>query len=194
MCQSKAQGGRRCPSCQTRYPKKAILKIEKQLKIPQTEHREDILRQHLFNHYSKIDSVNEEVELRNHTQEISKYAQQPDGGATFNSKKKTLIKRGFAYSPYPEYSKAIPADKLTDKDISDYLEEHNEILAQDGHNLGVWHDPETGIVYLDISVVSTNIKQARKECKEKDQLAFFDMQTFSSVVVDRNATSGQLKT
>ena len=34
-------------------------------------------------------------------------------------------------------------------------------------------------------------KEARKECEDNDQIAYFDLQDFSSVTVNQNATSGQ---
>ena len=34
-------------------------------------------------------------------------------------------------------------------------------------------------------------KEARTQCEEKDQIAYFDLQDFSSVTVNQNATSGQ---
>ena len=45
--------------------------------------------------------------------------------------------------------------------------------------------------YLDISINTQDAKVAREQCKQKDQIAYFDLQDFSSVEVDANATSGQ---
>lgn len=116
--------------------------------------------------------------------------QEPDGGATLNTRTREYVSHGFAYSPYPEHSKSVHISEIEHKDIYDYVEDNKEILSQEGHNLGVWHDPETGNVYLDISVVSDDAKEARNGCEDNDQIAFFDMQTFTSVDVDRKATSG----
>ena len=34
-------------------------------------------------------------------------------------------------------------------------------------------------------------KEARKQCEDNDQIAYFDLQDFTSVTVNQNATSGQ---
>lgn len=117
----------------------------------------------------------------------------PDGGATFNPTLSTIPTSGFCYSPYPELSKTIQVDNPVQlkKDLDNYLKENKEILSKDNHYIGIWNDPETGIVYLDISVNSMDSKESRKACENKDQIAYFDLQSFESVTVNKNATSGQ---
>ena len=115
---------------------------------------------------------------------------EPDSGATVDMLKGTSVDSGFAYSPYPERSKGVHVSELTGDDINNYVQQNMDILSQEGNYLGVWHDPSDGTVYLDISVVSDDAYQARKGCEDNDQIAFFDMQTFESVTVNSQATSG----
>lgn len=117
---------------------------------------------------------------------------EPDSGATVDVIGKKFIRSGFAYSPYPERSKKIDnyAD-LRPSNLTSFLEENKDILSEEGNYLGLWHDPDTGAVYIDISVVNDDAKKARRECWEKDQLAFFDLQHLNSVTVNPHAKSGQ---
>lgn len=124
--------------------------------------------------------------------EVLADVRKPDGGATINvnTGEKPLV--GFCYSPYPERSKVFEnANDMTAKDFAQYYRDNEDLLSQEGNYTGVWNDPETGKVYLDVSVVSESAHKAREECFKKDQIAFFDLQDFTSVTVDRNAMSGQ---
>lgn len=201
MCQSKAQGGRRCISCFTRYDRKQIEKFDKLIESA-GESRSlpsyDKFRQKILDHTRKMKGTlarhnNVEVEQKLEHKGLVDLAKVPDGGATFNVGRKVLITEGFAYSPYPELSRVVNSKDLTEDNISEYFYEMKQKLTEDGHCLGLWHDPNTGLVYLDVSVVTNSVRQAREECKNTDQIAFFDMQRFESVTVDRNATSGQKK-
>jgi len=73
----------------------------------------------------------------------------------------------------------------------DYIKENKELLSKKNHYVGLWNDPETNIIYMDVSVHSMNATTAREQCEQKDQIAYFDLQTGESVTVNQNATSGQ---
>ena len=123
----------------------------------------------------------------------------PDSGATLSMKDQyTAIvpTTGFCASPYPQHSRVFESSKDVDIGaISDYLAEIDEkdenIFSDDETYLGLWNDPETGKVYLDISKRYHTAKEAREACENNDQIAYFDLQVFQSVDVDRNAKSGQ---
>ena len=128
------------------------------------------------------------------TRDVLKTVNQPDGGATFNPLNNKTPSSGFCYSPYPEVSKTVKfsEDLAENKNILlNYLKENKELLEKENHYIGLWNDPETGIIYMDVSVHSMNAKEVRIGCEEKDQIAYFDLQTFESVTVNQNATSGQ---
>lgn len=117
--------------------------------------------------------------------------QEPDSGATVDLIGSKYITSGFAHSPYPERSQPVHIADMRPSHLQDYLEKNADVLRVDGNYLGLWHDPGTGIVYMDISVVEEDARVAREECEQNDQIAFFDLQHGNSVEVDRNATSGQ---
>lgn len=117
-----------------------------------------------------------------------------DGGSTFNPYTNESPQAGFCYSPYPERSKEFNSiDELSISTYNNYLEDNSDLLSKDNHYIGTWNDPATGKIYLDISVNTLDAKEARQQCKDKDQIAYFDLQDFNSVTVDQNATSGQGK-
>lgn len=124
---------------------------------------------------------------------------EPDSGATFalnnDGYKVNVPQVGFCASPYPEYSKVYnDISELNMSSILDYMseiEEKTNVLNEKDTFLGLWNDPSSGKIYLDISKRYETAKEARISCENHDQIAYFDLQTFESVDVDRNATSGQ---
>lgn len=120
---------------------------------------------------------------------------EPDGGATFNMNG-TSPTTGFCASPYPEHSKVFEsADEVTPASLAKYVNEVNEadpnVLSGSNSYLGLWNDPDTGKIYLDVSKHYKTAEEARVACEENDQIAFFDLNRFESVTVDPNAKSGQ---
>lgn len=115
---------------------------------------------------------------------------EPGSGMTADMISGTSVEHGFPYSPYPERSVAVHYKDITAQDLDNYVENNRDILSEPGNFLGLWHDPDSGLVYIDISVVTDDASKAREECLEKDQLAFFDLQTFQTVTVNEDATSG----
>lgn len=87
---------------------------------------------------------------------------------------------------------ALPAGTDTDRStLSSYAKKNIDLMDKPDHYVGLWNDPATGIVYLDISVNTMSAEEAQKDCKGHDQIAFFDLQDYNSVTVNPNATSGQ---
>lgn len=135
----------------------------------------------------------EEISLKNLFANIKT----PDGGATVSLKdyKVTSPTVGFCASPYPQYSKVFDDAKDINYDVlMDYIDEVNNdsgLFDKEETYLGLWNDPKTGKVYLDVSERYETADEARIACENNDQIAYFDLQLFESVDVDRKATSGQ---
>ena len=122
----------------------------------------------------------------------------PDGGATVSIQNSKVISpiTGFCASPYPQYSKVFDnAEDVNYNALLDYIDNVNKqgdnLFEENDTYLGLWNDPETGKVYLDVSKRYPSAQEARIACEENDQIAYFDLQLFESVDVDRQATSGQ---
>ena len=114
------------------------------------------------------------------------------GGFTFSTEKKTTPLTGFIVSPYPKRSKMIPAGQpVRASDIKGYMDDNADLLSDEKNHLGGWRDPETGNVFLDVSIRVEDAKEARQLCLENDQIAFYDAQCGKEVDVNRDATSGQ---
>lgn len=134
--------------------------------------------------------------------EVLKDLREPDSGATLsanrNSTKAKIPIVGFCASPYPEYSVVFdnPEDVTLDSllDFEERINKKNEgIFSQEDVYIGLWNDPATGKIYLDVSKRYNTAEEARIACEQNDQIAYFDLQTFESVDVNREATSGQAK-
>ena len=115
----------------------------------------------------------------------------PDGGFTYNATDNSEPSRGFAVSPYPDRSKVFAAASLSEDDLTGYIVKNWDLLQQPGHHLGAWHDPKTGKIFLDISVVKNSAKAAKALALKRDQIAYFDLGKGVSVDVNRQAKSGQ---
>lgn len=136
--------------------------------------------------------LNGDTEATSNLSQAVADASQPDGGGTIRVADGAVPTTGFCYSPYPERSKVFAsASDLTVASLMQYAKDNEDLLSQQGNYVGLWNDPEDGKVYLDVSVVTQEASEARVACKEHDQIAFFDLQDFTSVTVDQTATSGQ---
>ncbi len=114
----------------------------------------------------------------------------PDGGFTYQPIKGVERKTGFALSPFPGRSRAIAAKDIKPQDIAQYVIDNEDAFADSNNHLGLWHDPDSGMVFLDVSVVVKTAKEADTLSRKYDQKAYFDFSTLKSVVVDANAKSG----
>ncbi len=114
----------------------------------------------------------------------------PDGGFTYQPVTDEQPKTGYALSPYPERSFAKSASELSLDDIADYVEKNADLLVESEHFLGAWHDPASGKVFLDVSIVTQDEGRAGTLAREKDQIAYFDLGKMQSVTVNADATSG----
>jgi len=113
-----------------------------------------------------------------------------DGGFTYNPLSGEEAVKGYAVSPYPERSFAMDAKSITPDHIDEYVQKNLDQMTQPNHFIGAWHDPSTGKAFLDVSVRVDTPEEARKLALAHDQKAYFDFQTFKSVEVNANATSG----
>lgn len=111
----------------------------------------------------------------------------PDGGFTRHADTGREETIGFFVSPYPEREQAIPVQDLRPVHLLRFAKANADLFAQEGHYLGAWHDPETAIVSLDVSVKATSAEQARSLAEQHQQVAFYDAQMGSSVEVSTTA-------
>ena len=115
---------------------------------------------------------------------------EPDGGFTYNPLNDEEAVKGYAVSPYPDRSAAFDAKSITPDDVDEYVQKNLDQMSQPNHFIGAWHDPTTGKAFLDVSVVVKTPEEAHALALKHDQKAYFDFQTFKSVEVNPDATSG----
>lgn len=114
----------------------------------------------------------------------------PDGGFTYQPVKRMEQKTGLALSPYPDRSRAVKATDFKLKDLVKYAKDNKAMFKDPKNHVGLWHDPASGMIFMDVSVVVQDRKMAVALCKKHDQIAYFDFSAGKSVTVNRNAKSG----
>lgn len=107
----------------------------------------------------------------------------PDGGYTRDPRTGREVGMGFFVSPYPDRERPIPAADLSFRDVRGFARDNADLLTRDGHYEGAWHDPDTGVVSLDVSIRVESAEEARRLCQEHQQAAFYDPQMGGSVNV-----------
>lgn len=107
--------------------------------------------------------------------------QEPDGGFTIDARTGDDVTRGFAVAAFKDRSKEIPVKNLTPDDLKSYVDSNSDLLSKPENKFGGWHDPETGHVWLDVSMVTTNKAKAIQKAKAENQIAIFDLSTFESI-------------
>lgn len=128
--------------------------------------------------------------LRSSMQELLERIAKPDGGFTYQPISDEEPKDGFAVSIYPERSVAFDFGKITFGDFIGYYQRNRDAFMRGGHYLGAWHDPETGKVFLDVSVIAKTPGSARALAMAHDQIAYYSLRAGKSVTVNRAAKSG----
>lgn len=107
--------------------------------------------------------------------------QEPDGGFTINPRTGEAVTSGYAVAMFPERSKEVAVRDVTAADLKSYVDNNRSVLDTDGNMFGAWHDPETGIAWLDVSRVTAGKETAIALAKKQNQIAIFDFSTFESV-------------
>ena len=109
-------------------------------------------------------------------------------GFTYNTQRGHQIHKGYAVSPYPQFSEAIPEHEFSISTIRDYQEKHADYLNKPHHYMGAWGD--NGYIYLDVSVIVDDRQESIDIAKHSDQKATWNLETGEEILVDPNATSG----
>jgi GNAT superfamily N-acetyltransferase len=107
-----------------------------------------------------------------------------DGGFTFNQKRKEFRRTGLAVSPFKGVEKKYSLKQWAKEGttlVREYLKEHEEILSGPNVHVGGWVGEVGGevSVFLDCSIVVNSQTKAAKIARENDQIAYFDLETFT---------------
>lgn len=106
----------------------------------------------------------------------------PDGGFTVDPVTGRDVTGGYAVSVHPDCERVIDTAPGSGE-LAKYVIDHAPILSQRGRRFGGWHDPDTGLVHLDVSVVVESLNEALELARANDQLAVFDFAALESLPV-----------
>ena len=95
------------------------------------------------------------------------------GGFTYQPFLKRSPKTGFALSIYPEREAVL--DKVQPKGIRGFIDDNKDMWSNPRNYVGGWYNTEDKKVYLDVSMVVDDPKEAEDMCKKHNQYAYFDL-------------------
>ena len=84
--------------------------------------------------------------------------------------------KGYVVSPYKEFEAIVDAQDMSVAKIEEYMVDHADILAEEGHHLGLWYNADDGKIYIDTVVVKGSADDAYKLAKDNKQIAFYDLE------------------
>lgn len=99
----------------------------------------------------------------------------PDG-SLYNS-----LGGGYAVAISKSYELEIHQTDFTPETLRNYIKKYQKLLNKRGYFLGTWIDTTTNMVYLDISMIIPDLKQALKEAEKNKQLAIYDLKKDVSI-------------
>lgn len=103
------------------------------------------------------------------------------GGFTYNPvrlKNRAAPRRGYALSIRKDTEKAFDATIAREQlkgQIKEYVKKHRDLIKAKGNYLGGWYDTQTKKIYIDISQVIRDKKEAVAAAKRAKQLAIYDL-------------------
>lgn len=106
----------------------------------------------------------------------------PDGGFTVDPVTGADVSSGYAVSIHPEREQVFDRPVTCD-DLAAYLDAAARVLTRRGRVLGGWHDPESGRMHLDVSVVVPDLSDAFELGRRAGQLAVCDFASGKSVSI-----------
>jgi hypothetical protein len=116
------------------------------------------------------------VEISNRkADDLSRRTKEPNGGFTVDPHAGKDLKEGYLVAIYPDRSRQVRS--LNREEIREYVRENEDLLIQSGHTVSAWHDPDTGYVWLDVSMVTSDKRDAIQLAKEFDRHSVFDLGT-----------------
>lgn len=106
-----------------------------------------------------------------------------NGGITFDTKTNQKFGRHYGYIVSIEgCEQKVSIEDLTLKVITEYIDEHLNILNQSEYYFGAWIDG--GTVYLDISKFSERKQDAEWLGVFENQIAIYDIENESEIILD----------
>jgi hypothetical protein len=112
---------------------------------------------------------------------------QPNGGFTVHAVTGRQPTSGYALSIYKDRETTKPVVDLQLIDLVRFAKENEDLLRQPDNYFGVWHDPKSNLVYLDISIVVRSATEAERLGRQNQQGAYFDLEEGQLVDIEEEA-------
>jgi hypothetical protein len=112
---------------------------------------------------------------------------QPNGGFTMHAVTGRRPTSGFALSIYKDRETTKPVKNLEVIDLVQFAKANEDLLRQPDNYFGVWHDPKSNLVYMDISIVVTSATEAERLGRQNRQGSYFDLQEGQLVDIEDEA-------
>ena len=105
-----------------------------------------------------------------------------EGGATYQYINNYYPSTGYAVAIHKEKEQRVPA--LTEIALIHFIHENYDLLLDRYNFLGIWHNDDDGMYYLDIVTVATTYFRALTIAKENKQKAFYDLETGKTINIE----------
>jgi len=114
-------------------------------------------------------------------EELLARVQNPDEGFTITASTMKTATKGIAVAIAPTASFHKKVKDTRPEDIDAWIKEHAAELAKPNRCIGGWHDPQTGDLWLDVSMTFSSMKRAKTIAVANNQIAVYDLKTGKSV-------------
>lgn len=105
-----------------------------------------------------------------------------DGGFSVTVRGWRDVRNGYAVSVFPKHEQRLRG-VVSGSDLAAYAAKHARMLASPDVVFGGWRNPDDGIAYLDVSIVTSRKGQALELAQRHNQVSVWDFGTCTSVPV-----------
>ena len=117
----------------------------------------------------------------------SVYAKIMDEGGCTISVSGSDPSAGYAFSEYKQYEESIPIDEFSSQHVKRFRVKHEKLLAHPDHYIGGWFNKDNGEVYLDISTVLPERREAMARARGDGQTAIWDLGKLEEIRVEEDS-------
>lgn len=91
--------------------------------------------------------------------------------------------KNYSVSPYKSRELIIPGKDVPAATFEKFIKANEDLLGDPRNILGSWFNEEDGNTYVDVSTVSTSLQDAMRIAANSDQVAIFDLRSFTTIPV-----------
>jgi hypothetical protein len=92
--------------------------------------------------------------------------------------------KNYAVSPHKDREVVVPGKIVSESMIRSYVEANLDLLMDPRNTLGTWYNDKDGNTYIDVSVTTPSLESAMAFARQANQLAIFDLRTFTEIPAD----------